>query len=105
MNSTQKTAKKMAAEVASELVKVARKRGSDFRASDAFKRSVMTVIERSRDQMIHFDRKEAAAEFTFETGTPGERMRRKAIHAALDILLDEDDRFLSLAMTKPGGSA
>ena len=45
------------------------------------------------------------AMFTLERGTPGEDMRRKAIHAAVDVLLDEDDPLMSLALTTPRGKA
>ena len=44
------------------------------------------------------------AMFTLEPG-PGEEFRRKAIHAALDILLDEEDPLMRLAMTAPRGKA
>ena len=40
------------------------------------------------------------ARFTLERGTHGEKMRRQALHAALDILLDEDDPLMRLAMMK-----
>ena len=39
-------------------------------------------------------------QFTLERATPGEQMRRKAIHAPLDILLDETDPLMRLAMMK-----
>ena len=44
-------------------------------------------------------------QFTLERRTPGEQMRHKAIHAAVDILLDEDDPLMRLAMTKERGKA
>ena len=46
-----------------------------------------------------------AAQFTFETGTPGELMRRKSIHTTPEILLDDNDPHLLLAMTARKGHA
>lgn len=54
MNADRKAAKKMAAEVVAELVKLADKRGFVIRATDAYKRSVATSIERARDELIVF---------------------------------------------------
>jgi len=46
-----------------------------------------------------------AREFTFESGSPAELMKDKAVHAAASILLEENDPLLSLAMMQPKGKA
>ena len=43
-----------------------------------------------------------AREFTFEPGSPAEEMKSKAVHAAVSILLEENDPLLSLAMVPRG---